>query len=791
MPISRRNFVVLGAAASLAPRAYADRAADRVDDGLGGTSELIDDSVDWGQFLGHHDLLWDRVPTTWGESPFLGNGRLAMSVKAQPDDTRSLWFSIDNSDVYDRRDLTWGWTAYSRSRYHVGDFLLTPVGRVTDLRMRLVLYDGELVGNVTTSVGSIDFIALVHATRMIALVDLRTSEGERNCRWEWNSGEAISSRKPIRNPQDQEEYQRAFGHPVKIWIDNSPAERFKRGGVEVSLQKLRVGGAYATAWKEIASSSHHRALLATCIMSYPGLQSLTGAINQVQSSAKLGFETLQAQNRRWWHSYYPSSFLSVPDRKLESFYWIQMYKYGCASPKNNGVIDTHGPWLQPTNWPYVTWNLNSQISYWALQPGNHLALADPLFRALDNNLGTLRDNSAMFAKQRDVATLGHCSQQDLEAPLKMDVRFEREWGNLLWICHNYWLQYRFSMDGRMLRDRLFPLLRNAVNFYLPVLEQGADGKLHLPATFSPEIGATRDCNYDLALLRWACRTLLDACARLRWQDPLIAKWKDISSRLTDYPIDENGLRIGADLPAAPHRHFSHLLMIYPLYLMNWDNVSSRPLIEKSIEYWYSPTRPRKSDAGFTLAVGSSFYSSIGRGQEALACLQALLNAPTGIGKIMPNTMYAESGQNIETPLAAAQAFHDMLLQSWGDRLRIFPAVPMQWRDLVFHNLRAQGAFLVSACMQDSKLSWVRVKSLHGEPCHLQCSFPTSPHAFMLHRKVDVHALGDDFYRLDLNRGEEVLLTCDQRRTPVRVEPLPSQSGLFNQYGVHDRLTKGS
>ena len=652
--------------------------------------------------------------------------------------------------------------------------------------MRLVLHDAELVGTLTTSAGSIDFVALVHADRMMAIVDLKTSEGEQKCRWEWRSGEAISSRKPIRSPVDQAEYQKTYGHPVKIWVDNPPAERFRHRGVEGSLQRLCAGGAYAAAWREIVSSSDHRTLFATCVMSYPGLESATEAIAQIESSAKLGFEPLRRQNRRWWHSFYTSSFVSLPDSQLESFYWIQMYKYACASPKGAGVIDTHGPWLRPTNWPYVTWNLNSQISYWALQPANRLSLADPLFRTLDHSFATLRDNAAMFAKQSNVAALGHCSQQDLEGSLAMDTRFEREWGNLLWICHNYWLQYRFSMNETMLRDRLFPLLRNAVNFYLPALQEHADGKIHLPVTFSPEIGSTRDCNYDLALLRWASRTLLEACARLHREDPLIERWKDLSSRLTEYPTDANGLRIGADLPAAPHRHFSHLLMIYPLYLINWEDASLRPLIERSIENWFSPSRPRKSDAGFTLAVGSSFYSAMGRGQEALASLQGLLNAPTGMGKMMPNTMYAESGQNIETPLAAAQAFHDMLLQSWGDRLRIFPAVPTQWKDLVFHNLRAQGAFLVSACMQNSRLSWVRVKSLHGEPCQLQCSFATSPRAFTRHGEVDVNVLSDNLYRLDLKRGEEILLTAGQRRYQPRVEPLQNQSGSFNHYGLHDR-----
>ena len=75
-------------------------------------------------------------------------------------------------------------------------------------------------------------------------------------------------------------------------------------------------------------------------------------------------------------------------------------------------------------------------------------------------------------------------------------------GLLPWACHNLWLIYRHKMDDNVLRDQLFPLLKGAINYYLHFLEKGEDGKLHLPATYSPEYDIVEDCNFDLALLRW-------------------------------------------------------------------------------------------------------------------------------------------------------------------------------------------------------------------------------------------------------------------------------------------------
>jgi hypothetical protein len=51
---------------------------------------------------------------------------------------------------------------------------------------------------------------------------------------------------------------------------------------------------------------------------------------------------------------------------------------------------------------------------------------------------------------------------------------------------------------------------------------------------------------------------------------------------------------------------------------------------------------------------------------------------------------------LEGNFAAGQAVHEMLLQSWGNTLRIFPAVPDQWKDVAFESLRAEGGFIVSA-----------------------------------------------------------------------------------------------
>ena len=134
-----------------------------------------------------------------------------------------------------------------------------------------------------------------------------------------------------------------------------------------------------------------------------------------------------------------------------------------------------------------------------------------------------------------------------------------EVGLLPWACHSLWLIYRHKMDDELLRNKLFPVLKQAINYYLHFTYKGKDGKIHLPQTYSPEYGSAEDCNFDLALLSWGCRTLLEITGRLNIDDPLIPRWKTILEELTPFPTDPaNGLMIGRDVPYAfSHRHYSH------------------------------------------------------------------------------------------------------------------------------------------------------------------------------------------------------------------------------------------
>ena len=84
--------------------------------------------------------------------------------------------------------------------------------------------------------------------------------------------------------------------------------------------------------------------------SFPGTTAEATALKAVRDAVALGGTELRAGHRTWWNAFYPKSFLSIPDQRLQSFYWIQLYKIASGTRAGAPVMATCGPWLEPTPW---------------------------------------------------------------------------------------------------------------------------------------------------------------------------------------------------------------------------------------------------------------------------------------------------------------------------------------------------------------------------------------------------------------------------------------------------------
>ncbi|ANI90611.1 hypothetical protein A9P82_04325 [Arachidicoccus ginsenosidimutans] len=725
-------------------------------------------NIDWQKFLSRNDMSFDTLTTKWGEGVFTGNGLLGDMIYMK--DTNSLRIEIGRTDVADHRNDTTVSELYTKARLPIGYFLLKPVGKIIKNTARLNLWNAEATGVVETDKGKIFWRSLSVAKENVVIFQTKTEGDENNFSWDWVAEKSISPRFSF--------------HPIKNFPANPENKTGKQNSINYSLQPMLAGGDYTTAWETFSDNQNAKTTFITVAYD-TSHSSLQQAVSAVNTASHKDFGKIISAHQAWWHQYYQKSFLSLPDAKAESFYWIQLYKIASATRSNTLPIDLMGPWFAPTPWPAYWNNLNTELTYSPMFNSNHLEMVEPFIKNIDKNFQHLINNAPQQYRY-NAAAIARSSSLDMISPLKVFKEYdstaspsELELGDLTWLLYYYWQYYSYSKDETIAQN-LLPVLKRSVNYFIDVMHKEADGKYHLPKTYSPEYpdGITRDCNYALSLFRWGCETLLNIAPN----DSLANTWKDVMQSLTPYPADSTGLRIGRDVAfAQSHRHYSHLLMIYPLHLLNWDNENERSLIAKSLEHWHSL---KGAFQGYSFTGGASIYATMGKGDEALNYLNELFSR-----YVKPNTLYLESGPVIETPLAAATSLQELLLQSRNGKIRVFPAVPMSWQNVSFENMRTDGAFLISAVRKSGKTKWLKIESLAGG----KCTFVTDMKGNLQTKSKQAVTLaykGYDTYQVGLRKGQTVIIYSNENDLKIPVEPVLQNDGQ-NSWGTKSASSKVS
>ena len=646
----------------------------------------------------------------------MGNGLIGTNMyKAEAPNTYRL--NVGRSDVTEQRE---GYDLCKKGRLAIGYFTLATVGNVTGEKMDLSVYNAETTGTFTTDKGSIDFTTYVHTLDDYIIFETSATGEEAGYKWDFVPFKAVSPR--------------TIGSPAGIpdWYLNSKgnsnpdAYRADRGDLHLLIQPLAkdttftdIAKYYAVAWKEAARGNTKR-IIATVSFEDTEEQAVEAAAAVINKGLATSQKALRASHRQWWHDFYSNvAFLTFPDPAIERYYWMQYYKFASTTRQGKPVLDLQGVWpTWDTPWPAIWMNLNIQLTYSFLAKANMGEFAMPLWDSLWENRGNLTRNVTDIPGQEgwtDSACLGRTCSYDLHAPLSPTLADRNcyEVGNLCWTLF-YWYQQCLAYgDDKDMKERLFPLLKSAVNLFFHIRLTNPDGTYSLPVTASPEYPVSNvgpNSNYDLANLRQGLMELIAIDEKFNINDPMLPQWKDFLAKMPDFQYsEETGFKVSetTEFLMNNHRHYSHLFMLYPYHMLDWNDAEARAKANLSIDRW-------QGDQGYSRTGKAAMLASEGLGDQALEQFNVFM------GKfLMDNTLYAESGPVIETPLAGASTLHDFYLQDWGDRLRIFYGCPSSWKDVSFKRMRAAGAFLIAAERKDGRTARVEVFSEKGNTCRVQ------------------------------------------------------------------------
>src|SRR5207247_2581353 len=286
-------------------------------------------------------------------------------------------------------------------RLPIGDLTLSTSGDVTGVSLRLSLWDAQLSGTVTTTRGVLDLLAFVHAARDVLVVAVSVRSGSEQVAWTFTAAAARSPRLDFK--------------PAPAGLETNPkpvVTTTAAGGT--CTQELAAGGQTVTSWQaRTEADGKTRTLLATVAHTFPGSTAGSVAAATLSSASGQTLSQLGADHQAWWHAFYPKSFLSIPDTRLQGFYWIQLYKMASATRRDRPVLGTCGPWLEKTPWPGTWWNLNVELEYWLLNATGHTEL-DSLSASLDRFRNSLVGNVASSFRSDSMA-IARTSQADLKS----------------------------------------------------------------------------------------------------------------------------------------------------------------------------------------------------------------------------------------------------------------------------------------------------------------------------------------------------------------------------------------
>jgi len=327
------------------------------------------------------------------------------------------------------------------------------------------------------------------------------------------------------------------------------------------------------------------------------------------------------------------------------------------------------------------------------------------------------------------------------------------------VAYLYWRRYEYTLDEAWLRERAYPMVKGAAEFYrnFPNVGKGDDGKYHIRNVNSNEsVMGARDTDEDLSAMRGILAAAIRASGILSVDAELRAQWREMLDNLAPLPVsdhpdalrpaDYTGPRVFVRglKPVVNGRGFTPDGNSLPMWFFDLVNLESpdRDMLAAA-NATFDRAFPKGIGADTSVGVLSKMAiagTTLGRvaatrvlvPNQIRALIAERRTAYRG-GQVLANRMTLREGpQALDAQRLgrAAEALQLALLQSAPGApaadpvIRLFPAWPEDWE--AQFTLRARGGFLVKSATRDGRITLVELHSLAGATARIRNPWGTAP-----------------------------------------------------------------
>ncbi|MEO0509918.1 MAG: glycoside hydrolase family 95 protein [Verrucomicrobiota bacterium] len=397
---------------------------------------------------------------------------------------------------------------------------------------------------------------------------------------------------------------------------------------------------------------------------------------------------------------------SDPDLEELLYQHARDLMISCSRP---GTLPANlqGMWNQENGPPWrcdYHSDVNLQMNYWFVDQANLSECYKPLAEWFYAGREVRREHTLEHFGKRGIAMLA-------ENGIFGGSTWKWSIGDASWLTNNLYSHYRYTLDKDILRDRVYPLLKDCFMFWEDHLIEipapsGKGTVLVGPNGYSPEHGPHQDgVSFDQQLC-WDLLTNfaeasevlgVDASERtkalaMREQllGPQIGSW----GQLQEWMVDR-------DDPEDDHRHLSHMIAVHP-----GRQISPLTSPEFAEAAKVSMHARGYGGTGWSRAWKISIWARLYEAEKSYKMIRNLMSSRT----LYSNLFAAHPPFQIDGNFGYAGGVNEMLLQSHMDYIDIIPALPAAWPEGEVAGMRARGDAEVDLKWSGGTLVSVTVKA---------------------------------------------------------------------------------
>lgn len=458
------------------------------------------------------------------------------------------------------------------------------------------------------------------------------------------------------------------------------------------------------------------------------------AVNMALSA---DYDSDKARTQKKWTDFFSASGVTLEDKEIEKYYNSSLYHLaGCMGNKGfppglfgNFITDDFFPWAGDYHMNY-----NYEAPYYCIFSSNHPELFDGYMTPINEMSAEAERMAKLFGckgyafpvsfgpKALDVYSQADCKEHGI---LFLGQKSHAAYACVIPIMHWY-----ATYDKAYARENYYNFIFNTAAFWEDYLIKKR-GKYIIKGDAAHEIPYYRgkDFKYithfgqvntinainSLGLVKLLFQGVYDIAKELKLNPEKYALWEDIIENLSDFPtFIKKGKKCFRYATFGIHWRNENTVGLQHIYPASQIGLASDEKLLKIARNTYFINDRRLDDNG------SNSYLPAGAriGVDPDFILEGVRQNIKKFG--LPNRLFLHHGGGIEHLTTIPATINEMLMQSHEGIIRVFPCWDKK-SDATFENLRADGAFLVSAQLKNRQISSFSVKSIEGRNCKVDCA----------------------------------------------------------------------